>query len=114
MRTALAALILLQVLTLPLAQAQINIRGLPSCGTWVKERAAKSDLYERTWLLGYLSGIALGANQNFWGQQGVNSLDNESVHLWMDNYCRANPLKDVGDGGIALFLERCSNAKSCR
>jgi hypothetical protein len=114
MRTALAALILVQVLTLPLAQAQINIRGLPSCGTWVKERAAKSDAFERTWLLGYLSGLAAGADQNFWGRQGVNSLDNESVYLWMDNYCRANPLKEVSEGGIALFLERCPSKKSCR
>jgi hypothetical protein len=27
------------------------------------------------------------------------------VFLWMDNYCKTNPLKTVGDGGWVLFKE---------
>lgn len=114
MRTALVALILLQVLTLPLAQAQrVLIRGVPSCGVWVKDRATK-DQFNANWLVGYLSGKAVGSGQNFWGRQGVNSLDYESVFLWVDNYCRANPLRDLGDAGQDLFLERCPSKSSCR
>ena len=43
---------------------------------------------------------------DFWGQPGVNILENESVYLWMDNYCRNNPLKDMDDGAESLFWER--------
>jgi hypothetical protein len=115
MRTALVALILVQVLTLPLAQAQdVTIRGVQSCGTWVKERAAKRDIFETAWLLGYLSATAAALRQDFWGRQGVNSLDSESVYLWVDNYCRANPLRSLGDAAVVLFIERCPTDKSCR
>ena len=56
--------------------------------------------------MGYLSGIALALDKDFWGQPGSNALDSASVYLWMDNYCRANPLKDIADGGELLFQER--------
>lgn len=114
MRTALVTLILIQVLTLPLAQAQVNIRGVVSCGTWLKERARGSDSYETIWIIGHLSGLAVGLNRNFWGRVGVNSLDNESVFFWMDNYCRANPLQNLAVGALDLFFERCPTDKSCR
>ena len=29
----------------------------------------------------------------------------QQAFLWMDNYCRANPLKNVSDGASDLFLE---------
>jgi hypothetical protein len=118
MRTALVTLILVQGLTLPLAQAQrIEVRGFASCGTWVSDRLADPlslrSQHGRSWLIGYLSGMAMGLNLNFWGRQGVNSLDNQSIYLWVDNYCRANPLKDLDDAGNALLVERCPTAQSC-
>ena len=93
------------------ALAQIIIKGATSCGTWVEEEAKHKAPGQyintsRTWLVGYLSGLAVASDKNFWGRQGVNLLDNASAYLWIDNYCRANPLKSIDDGGIALFLER--------
>jgi hypothetical protein len=29
----------------------------------------------------------------------------QQIYLWMDNYCRANPLKTVDEGGILLYEE---------
>jgi hypothetical protein len=84
----------------------VEIRGSRSCGKWVKDREEKgwSGPANQTWLAGYLSGLAVGANIEFWNKHG-NKLDNESVNLWMDNYCRANPLKSIHEGGYSLFIE---------
>ncbi|MDM0117529.1 hypothetical protein QTI66_36050 [Variovorax sp. J22R133] len=29
----------------------------------------------------------------------------DQAYLWMDNYCKANPLKGVADGAADLFIE---------
>ena len=85
----------------------LQSRGEQSCGEWIKERNAKGASYERAWLLGYLSGLVAALNKDFFGGTNTpfNSLDNESIYLWMDNYCRANPLKLMSSGAIDLFLE---------
>ncbi len=91
----------------------VQVRGSRSCGIWVKDREEGRRTGRRldstlnsTWLVGYFSGVAFGAGKEFWGKPNANSLDKESVFLWMDNYCRANPLKDIDDGAVELFLER--------
>lgn len=89
-----------------LSAQQIQVRGVQSCGEWVKVRKANEASFERAWLIGLLSGIAIGTSKNFWENSGANYLDNESVYLWMDKYCNANPLKNMGDGAVVLFAER--------
>ena len=92
------------------ATLAVSIRGPRSCGSWIEDR----DMERRgagmntgtSWLIGFLSGLAMATGKEFWGKPNVNLLDNGSVYLWMDNYCRANPLKDIDDGGIELFIER--------
>ena len=86
--------------------AVVGIRGAVSCGTWLKGRGAGESNRHQTWLVAFLSGLAAGRDMDFWGQPGVNILENESVYLWMDNYCRNNPLKDMDDGAESLFWER--------
>ena len=87
--------------------ATVNIKGITSCGEWVKGREEKGYalVLVQPWLTGYLSGIALGSGREFW-KKDSGELDYESVALWMDNYCKANPLKNIGDGGSLLFQER--------
>ena len=89
----------------------VGIRGSSSCGVWVTDRN-KNDmaaLRNEAWLVGFLSGQAFWSNKEFWG--GKDRLDNESVFLWMDNYCRANPLKTIADGADILFEERTKGKK---
>ena len=80
----------------------VEIRGLISCGVWVKDRVEKEigEVVNEMWLIGYLSGLATGANSDF-----LRGSDNESIFLWVDNYCRANPLKNLDDAGIYLAYE---------
>ena len=94
------------------ALAAINIRGAASCAVWIETREQDKQEYARKshphqmWLIGFLSGLASGKNKDFWGNPNVNELDSKSAVLWVDNYCRANLLKDIDDAGVALFLER--------
>lgn len=78
----------------------LEVRGFRSCGKWISERAASDSSYATTWLVGYMSGIAMGAEIDI-----LAGTDNQSIYLWMDNYCRANPLKDTSDGGVELTIE---------
>ena len=83
-------------------EGAVEARQAPSCGEWVSHRE-KSDtlaLGNASWLLGYLSGLAVSGGKDF-----LSGTDNVSISRWMDNYCRNNPLRDVSSGGIALAAE---------
>jgi len=88
-----------------------TVRGLPSCGTWVKDRTERDkDLFssamDETWVLGYLSGLNLYEPRDL-----LHPIDANSINLWMDNFCNSNPLKDVADGAEALISELRKKAR---
>jgi hypothetical protein len=80
----------------------VTTRGGPSCGEWVQDRRANGtpDTANGFWLLGYMSGLASGM-----GKDILQRTDAASIYLWMDNYCKANPLNKVGQGGNTLSDE---------
>lgn len=82
--------------------AAIETLGRPSCGAWVTERqkmSAAGTTY-RFWLIGYLSGLAVGSSMDF-----LRGIDNDSIYLWTDNYCKASPLKYLDEAGRELAME---------
>ena len=81
----------------------VEIVAAVSCGDWVKERKIDNSIYQminRRWILGYLSGLAAAS-----GKDILKGTGSESIFLWIDNYCQANPLKDSDNAGNALFRE---------
>jgi len=80
----------------------VEARQAPSCGEWVvnREKSTPLALGNASWLLGYLSGIAITS-----GKDLLAGTDNATIYKWMDGYCRKNPLRDVGSGGNALAAE---------
>lgn len=90
------------LILVPTVCQAVTIRGVPSCGDWVENRALNNVLgvANEFWLLGYLSGLAVGSNRDF-----IKGTDNPSLFLWVDNFCRASPLKDVADAGSQLLRE---------
>ena len=80
----------------------VYVMGIPSCGRWVEDRGKDSwaHVANRGWLIGYLSGIATGTGKDF-----IRGTDIASLVLWVDNFCKANPLKDVSDAGADLSRE---------
>lgn len=81
----------------------VTIRGSPSCGNWIdyKNKGDKlGTIVNERWLVGFLSGMAISEQLDV-----LPGTDNDSLSLWMDNYCRANPLESVFAGGELLFWE---------
>ena len=71
------------------------------CGKWISEDDdnASHFAYE-AWLFGYLSGVAYAVNKDI-----LKDTDRPSIELWMDNYCKANPLNKVYQGANDLYFE---------
>ena len=82
------------------------IRGTPDCGSWVKPESNLSDLRQKAWLIGYLSGINIGfrieKQRTFNYFSGVT---NDQIFLWMDKYCKENPLSNLVSGSADLYIE---------
>jgi len=111
MKSPSIACALLIALLLPLfapsaAAAEISLRGAQSCTVWVKGRAQNDARYEKAWLTGYFSGLAIGTDINFWGTQGRDALDNDAVWKWIDRFCAAHAKDSLLKAAEQLFLER--------
>ncbi|CAQ71566.1 hypothetical protein [Cupriavidus taiwanensis] len=99
MKKALAAAAILFTLHTPAAHA-VAIFGNIDCGKWVRT----PNNTQKTWLLGYLSGLAQGLSKP--GFDPLNKLNSaEQAYLWMDNYCATHPLKSEADGAEELWFE---------
>jgi len=81
----------------------VLVRGAPSCGNWVTERASPNKwngLANNYWLNGYLSSYAKLSHKDI-----LNNADNESIKRWMDNYCKEHPLNEIDDGADVLIID---------
>ncbi len=91
------------LLTLPLLSQGQTIFGAPDCGQWVKDNNPN----RKAWLLGYMSGLNVA--HELADLKPKDPLDKmrsaEQAFLWIDNYCKANPLKTVAIAGLELFQE---------
>jgi hypothetical protein len=89
-----------------------SIRGNISCESWIKERneankGGKGEIgvtLNRVYLLGFLSGLSSGTGIEFFNKDGER-LEDESIFLWMDNFCKAIPSTDIYDGAYTLFIK---------
>ena len=87
------------------AHGATTLIGTRSCSDWMKSRSTDKSLKltrlnNETWLLGYLSGLSSGS-----GKDALANTNNSSIFTWMDNYCQKNPMNNISDGGVYLFLE---------
>jgi len=75
--------------------------GDSDCGQWVANPEGR-----KSWLMGYLSGMNSATADPTKNIDHLKKLKSaQQAYLWVDKYCRENPLKNVSDGGIALFIE---------
>lgn len=76
------------------------------CARWIKTTGTEADWNNRHWLAGHISGLNTGAiNSGASKIDALKGISTEQLLLWMDNYCKANPLKNVKAGAWALYLE---------
>jgi hypothetical protein len=83
--------------------------GSIDCGLWVKARKQGAALAFESYLVGLMNGLALGSSIEFW-YAGGNSVSQDQIFLWMDNYCERLPLSNVIAGSFDLMNERTGNA----
>jgi len=94
------------ILTLMVGNAySVIVMGARSCGDWIKNKPIGLDknwarVVSEAWLVGYLSGMASSS-----GKDILRDMTASSIFVWMDNYCQANPLDDLDDGGSKLMAE---------
>jgi hypothetical protein len=77
-----------------------------SCGSYVESRVRR-DVVPSIWVLGFLSGA------NVFNQRKIDilqTIDRESILLWMDKRCKDNPLEYVEDGAALLMQELAQKA----
>jgi len=96
-------------LLIPASQAAADGSGSHNCRKWTEQSRLAGGLKEmnkipllitKAWFLGYLTGRQSRTRQDFLGVA-----DNESIFLWLDNYCRDHPQGDLENAGVALEQE---------
>lgn len=78
----------------------INTRGGMPCGKWIDLRGPGKYNWGEVWLDGVLTGQAMARRQDL-----LKDTSPQSLYLWMDTYCRNNPLKSTTDGAAQLVVE---------
>ena len=83
--------------------------GMPDCGQWTNKTRPGSDI----WLSGYLNGLNkmfnITTNKSSQAYDPLGALSSmDQAFVWMDNWCKANPLSDVDEGAVGLFTELVS------
>jgi hypothetical protein len=87
------------------AEGKYSISSRTSCGKYIEERKQISGVhYAQTsyWVSGYITAY------NAWMPDTYDitgDTDQASVMLWLENWCKANPLKNVSNGMELLILE---------
>lgn len=91
--------------TAALAQSPV-VFGDYDCGQWVAGRQPA-----RSWVLGLLSGLNYAeAKPGNDPLDKVNSAD--QIFLWLDNYCKANPLRRVSTGAVELYYRELKQKRN--
>ncbi len=84
------------------ARAVVVIEGVVDCRDWTEGRAGHTAVNLEHYVLGLLNGVAWGSGKEFW-RAGGNKFSPEQAYQWIDNYCQANPQKQVMTGAAELF-----------
>ena len=85
----------------------IYAKGTLDCGMWIKGREEKASEILEHYVMGTINGLALGRSVEIWKANGI-EVSVDQAYLWLDNYCRQNPLQHVMPGLIRFSDERTS------
>ena len=97
-------LILITFLFSPASYAYVNFgSGIGSCGSWIEARETEESnpkrAFQQTWFEGYLTGYGAATNATY------KQNDVWAMFIWIDNYCRENPLEKLAIAAHALVKE---------
>lgn len=97
------AVVGLLLLSLAADAAMVLGPGSASCVTWNgdRQRNESHSQLNQAWVLGFVTSYNLykSASQS----SAPRPMDSRGMMVWIDNYCDANPLKDISDAAQALI-----------
>lgn len=110
MKAKLLTALLAMVVSTSVFAVQKTTVGAVDCGEWIARKGDSngsnipnhfSETRANAWLVGFMTGL------NFSEREGdpLKKASAAQIFLWMDNFCKANPLKTVVDGGQILMME---------
>lgn len=70
-----------------------------SCAEWIDNWAERKS-FDANWIIGFMTGLSTASSKEF-----LNDIDDNSIMLWIDNYCRNNPLDSLSSGGLMMREE---------
>jgi hypothetical protein len=92
------------------AQDGVTVRGSGTCREYLDaaHTSVEQAMNHLTWLLGYLSGLAVATQVNVLGKN-----DNaESMLTWVNTYCQAYPAKYLSNAGDMYYRFRIEQMKA--
>jgi hypothetical protein len=83
----------------------VTVKGMKHCDAWLKSHSehappSQNTFADNAWLDGYLSGVAVAKNIDF-----LKGVDENVIHIWMNNYCSNHPSDLIGYAADALSVE---------
>jgi hypothetical protein len=88
--------------------ATLSASNESSCETYISARDdahrgqyARQNMY-KFWLMGFITGYDFGAPDTY---DIAPSMDLDTMMLWVENYCRRNPLATFGQSAGALVTQ---------
>jgi hypothetical protein len=88
---------------------EFYLNGIADCGLWYKARNEKrSGIFEAS-IQGFVNGAAMASGVEIWHGNGVNTSP-QSAYLYIDNYCKSNPLESIWQASYAFINEKTNNA----
>lgn len=102
MKTKLLTALLTVLLSSPAFTQPVVTIGAADCGQWIARKGNNfTDIRTNSWLMGFMTGLNFDGR----GKNLLSKVSAEQIFLWMDNYCKANPLDTVVKGGQILMEE---------
>lgn len=111
LRKMLACGLLAAALTMTASAEDVTVRGSGTCQGYLDAKNSHSiqeAVKHLTWLLGYVSGLAVATHTNILGSGD----DAESMLNWVDVYCKAYPARYLSDAGDLYYTYRKEQMKA--
>jgi hypothetical protein len=88
---------------------EFYLNGIADCGLWHQARSSgRSSSLEHS-IQGFVNGAAMATGVEIWHGNGVNTSP-QSAYLYIDNYCKSNPLKSIWQASYAFINEKTNQA----
>ena len=85
--------------------AEIRGAGATSCGRWVEVRKTNDHYSQLNWVLGFISAYNHYVHKGSEPNGVFGEADHNALAVWLDNYCRTNPLSTLYKGAYELVAE---------